>query len=63
MTFRVLALKEGERVKVWSRPGADFANQFATIAEAVRGLVADAAVIDGEGLSSATTDGAISVRS
>jgi hypothetical protein len=31
-------LKQGERVKIWSRRGADFTDRFATIAEAVRGL-------------------------
>ena len=38
----------GERVQVWSRRGADFSYQFPGIAEAVRGLSADEALIDGE---------------
>jgi bifunctional non-homologous end joining protein LigD len=46
--FRILALKQGEQAKVWSRPGADFTYRFPIIAEAVRGLSADEAVIDGE---------------
>jgi bifunctional non-homologous end joining protein LigD len=46
--FRVLAWKQGERVKVWSRRGADFTDRFARIADAVRGLSADEALIDGE---------------
>jgi bifunctional non-homologous end joining protein LigD len=46
--FRVLALKDGERVKVWSRRGADFTERFPRIAEAVRGLPVDGALIDGE---------------
>jgi bifunctional non-homologous end joining protein LigD len=46
--FRILARKEGERMKVWSRRGADFTDRFPAIAEAVRGLPADQALIDGE---------------
>jgi bifunctional non-homologous end joining protein LigD len=46
--FRILAWKQGERVHVWSRRGADFTDRFARIAEAVRGLSADEALIDGE---------------
>jgi bifunctional non-homologous end joining protein LigD len=44
--FRILARKQGERV--WSRRGADFTNRFSMIAEAVRGLSANQALIDGE---------------
>ena len=46
--FRILARKEGERVKVWSRRGADFTDRFARIAEAVCGLPPDDALVDGE---------------
>jgi bifunctional non-homologous end joining protein LigD len=46
--FRVLARKQGDRVQVWSRRGADFTYRFPTIAEAVRGLNVDRALIDGE---------------
>jgi bifunctional non-homologous end joining protein LigD len=45
--FRILAWKRGERVLVWSRR-ADFTNRFQRIADAVRGLPADEAMIDGE---------------
>jgi ATP-dependent DNA ligase len=41
-------LKEGERVKIWIRRGADFTDRFARIADAVRGHSADEAMIDGE---------------
>jgi ATP-dependent DNA ligase len=40
--------KQGERVQVWSRRGADFTYRFPRIAEAVRSLNADRALIDGE---------------
>jgi bifunctional non-homologous end joining protein LigD len=46
--FRILALKQGERIQIWSRRGADFTYRFPRIAEAVRGLAADQALIDGE---------------
>ena len=48
--FRVLALKDGERVKVWSWRGADFTERFPRIAEAVRDLSVDRALIDGEAI-------------
>ena len=46
--FRILARKQGDRVLLWSRRGADFTDRFSRIAEAVRGLPADDALIDGE---------------
>jgi bifunctional non-homologous end joining protein LigD len=46
--FRIVALKQGALVKVWSRRAADFTDRFQRIAEAVRGLNADEAMIDGE---------------
>jgi bifunctional non-homologous end joining protein LigD len=46
--FRVLAWKQGERVQVWSRRGADFTDRFARIADAVQGLDAEEVMIDGE---------------
>jgi bifunctional non-homologous end joining protein LigD len=45
---RVLAHKQGERVQIWSRRGADFTYRFPAIAEVVRGLNVDRALIDGE---------------
>jgi ATP-dependent DNA ligase len=41
-------LKQGAHVKVWSRRAADFTDRFSRIAEAVRGLPVDEAMIDGE---------------
>ena len=46
--FRIVAWKQGERVTVWSRRGADFTGRFSRIADAVRSLSADEAMIDGE---------------
>jgi hypothetical protein len=36
--FRIVALKQGALVKVWSRRAADFTDRFSRIAEAVLGL-------------------------
>jgi bifunctional non-homologous end joining protein LigD len=46
--FRILAWKQGERVQLWSRRGADFTERFSRIAHAVDGLNAGEALIDGE---------------
>jgi bifunctional non-homologous end joining protein LigD len=46
--FRIVALKQGALVKVWSRRAAGFTERFSRIAETVRGLPADEALIDGE---------------
>jgi bifunctional non-homologous end joining protein LigD len=46
--FRVLASKQGERVKVWNRRGTDFTDSVCEDRQAVRGLAADEALIDGE---------------
>jgi bifunctional non-homologous end joining protein LigD len=45
--FRILARKRGEQVKIWSRRRADFTDRFASIAQAVRRVPADEALIDG----------------
>jgi bifunctional non-homologous end joining protein LigD len=49
--FRTLARKQGDRVDVWSRYGTDFTARFSNIAEAVRGLPAESALIDGEAVA------------
>jgi bifunctional non-homologous end joining protein LigD len=46
--FRIVACKQGERIQVWTRRGADFTDRFARFADAVRGLTVDEALIDGE---------------
>ena len=49
--YRIPARKQGERVEVWSRRGADFTDRFPKIAEAVRKLPAESALIDGEAVA------------
>ena len=46
--YRIVARKQGERVSLWSRYGTDFTDRLPRIAEAVRSLPAENAMIDGE---------------
>jgi hypothetical protein len=39
--LRILARKQGERAKIWSRRGADFSDRFPTIAHVARQVSAD----------------------
>ena len=59
----MLAWKRGERVKVWIRGGADVTDRLLSIAESVRGLSVDDALIDGEAVVLRNDGGAISRRS
>jgi bifunctional non-homologous end joining protein LigD len=44
--YRVLARKDGDRIRLWSRNGRDWSREFTTIAEGLSGL--PDCVIDGE---------------
>ena len=46
--YRIIARKEGDQVTVWTRHGTKFTDRLPKIAEAVRRLKADGALIDGE---------------
>jgi bifunctional non-homologous end joining protein LigD len=46
--YRLLASKAGDRVTLWTRYGTDFTDRLPAIAEAVRSLPADNALLDGE---------------
>jgi ATP dependent DNA ligase domain len=46
--FRVIACKDGERVRLFSRPGNDLTKRFPLIAEAVAKLRPRSCIIDGE---------------
>ena len=48
--FRLLARKEGERVTLWSRHGTKFTDRLPRIAEDIRGLAVEHALIDGEAI-------------
>ena len=49
--FRVIARKNGERVKLYSRPGNDLTYRFPLIVEARARLRARSCIIDGEAIS------------
>jgi bifunctional non-homologous end joining protein LigD len=46
--YRLLGRKQGERVALWTRYGTDFTDRLHRIAEAVRCLPSENALIDGE---------------
>jgi bifunctional non-homologous end joining protein LigD len=46
--YRLIALKEGARVKLWTRHCTDYTSKFPRIADAVRALPTERALIDGE---------------
>ena len=49
--FRVIARKEGKRVRLYSRPGNDLTYRFALIAEALLQLRSRSCIIDGEAVA------------
>ena len=49
--FRVIARKDGDRVRLYSRPGNDMTRRFPLIAEALRGLRSRSCIIDGEAVA------------
>ena len=49
--FRVIARKEGERVKLYSRPGNDLTGRFPLIVEALARLRSRSCIIDGEAVA------------
>ena len=46
--FRVIARKDGQRVKLYSRPGNDLTDRFSLIVEALARLRSRSCIIDGE---------------
>jgi ATP-dependent DNA ligase len=53
--FRVIARKDGARVKLYSRPGNDLTDRFSLIVEALARLRPRSCIIDGLGGCAATT--------
>jgi len=49
--FRVIARKDGTRVKLYSRPGNDLTDRFSLIVEALAGLRSRSCIIDGEAVA------------
>jgi hypothetical protein len=48
--YRVIACKNGERVRLWARTTSDYSNTFTRIRDAVAALPVDSAVLDGEAI-------------
>jgi bifunctional non-homologous end joining protein LigD len=49
--FRVIARKDGDRVRLYSRPGNDMTRRFPLIAEALTDLRSRSCIIDGEAVA------------
>jgi bifunctional non-homologous end joining protein LigD len=49
--FRVIARKDGDRVRLYSRPGNSLTDRFPLIVEALAGLRSRACIIDGEAVA------------
>jgi hypothetical protein len=49
--FRVISRKDGDRVRLYSRPGNDMTRRFPLIAEALTGLRSRSCIIDGEAVA------------
>src|SRR5216683_1922999 len=49
--FRVIARKDGKRVRLYSRPGNDLTHRFPLIVEALAGLRPQSCIIDGEAVA------------
>jgi bifunctional non-homologous end joining protein LigD len=49
--FRIIARKDGERVRLYSRPGNDFTRRFPLIVETLARLRARSCIIDGEAVA------------
>src|SRR5262252_6690058 len=49
--FRIIARKDGERVRLFSRPGNDFTRRFPLIVETLARLRARSCIIDGEAVA------------
>jgi bifunctional non-homologous end joining protein LigD len=49
--FRVIARKDGDRVRLYTRNGHDFSHRFPLIVEAVAALRSRSAIIDGEAVA------------
>jgi len=55
--FRIIARKDGERVRLYSRPGNDLTNRFPLIVEALARLRPRSCIIDGEAVTQQTQRG------
>jgi len=56
--FRVIARKDGDRVRLYSRPGNDLTRRFPLIVQTLARLRSRSCIIDGEAVASSVTTGA-----
>ena len=49
--FRIIARKDGPRVRLYSRPGNDLTDRFPLIVEALAGLRSRSVILDGEAVA------------
>ena len=56
--FRIIARKDGERVRLYSRPGNDFTRRFPLIVDALSRLRSRSCIIDGEAVDRRSATGA-----
>ena len=52
--FRIIARKDGPRMRLYSRPGNDLTGRFPLIVETLAGLRSRSCIIDGEAVASPT---------
>src|SRR3954465_13298571 len=55
--FRILAFKDGDKVRLWSRNGRDWSSEFVCIAAAMRALPFNRVMLDGEAIAHCLDDG------
>lgn len=53
--YRLVARKDGERVRLWTRQAVDYTERFQAIADAVRALPVEACILDGEAVAYSDT--------
>src|SRR3954452_2746735 len=55
--FRILAFKDGDKVRLWSRNGRDWSSEFVCITGAMHALPFNRIMIDGEAIAHCLDDG------
>ena len=54
--YRVIARKDGDRVRLWARTTSDYSKAFTRIRDAVAALPVESAVVDGEAIVMRSAD-------
>src|SRR3954452_13171923 len=48
--YRIIARKDGEKVRIWARTTSDYSKAFTRMRDAIAALPVENAVVDGEGV-------------